>query len=296
MSGPKISIIIPSYNRKKMLQRAVSSVVNQSYNNWELVIVDDGSTDGTSAYIKALNHKQIVYIYQENSGRSSARNKGVSSATGTYICFLDSDDELLPNYLEVFRELVSENAEQIYLAGVRLKGKKESKTYLPEREKEKCILQILKGTFNLMPFCFYKSLLTENLFEPKIYYGEDFQFLIPVVLNHKICIKAIETSIVHEHSERTINKVFFDVKNSYLQLEQSILHTIDQNRVELEKFIPALELQKIRSTKVKEFIYTAAKYNLKESIEINNRQQDNQLGFITLGIQRLKGIVQSWIT
>ena len=94
----KISVIIPTYNRKKTLARAIQSVINQSLSPFEILIIDDGSNDGTEEWVKE-NFQNIKYIYQNNRGVSSARNIGVENANGDWVAFLDSDDEWLSNKL-----------------------------------------------------------------------------------------------------------------------------------------------------------------------------------------------------
>jgi len=94
----KISVIIPTYNRKKTLARAIQSVINQSLSPFEILIIDDGSNDGTEEWVKE-NFQNIKYIYQNNHGVSSARNIGIENAYGDWVAFLDSDDEWLPNKL-----------------------------------------------------------------------------------------------------------------------------------------------------------------------------------------------------
>lgn len=98
---PGISVIIPTYNRAELLLRAVDSVQKQTYDNWELVIVDDGSKDETKESIKKLNDSRITYIKNEkNMGAAASRNRGVSAAKFDYIAFLDSDDVWRENKLE----------------------------------------------------------------------------------------------------------------------------------------------------------------------------------------------------
>lgn len=295
MSEPKFSIIIPTFNRKIMLQRAVQSVLAQGYKNWELVIVDDGSTDGTDDIVRNFDSDRIIYKYQKNKGRSSARNLGLENSTGSYICFLDSDDELLPNYLEIFSDLIKDKKEGVYLTGVRLQNGSDLETYLPEREPKNLVTQCLKGTFNLMPFCFHKAIINKDPFHVDIYYGEDFQFLIPLILQHKVYINAIESCVVHQHSQRTINKVFFNVNDSFAQMEKSVLKTIDANIELLENYISIHQIKEIRRIKTHDFILAAAKRNLTEARKINNKQEGNRINSIVLAIQRIKGIIQSWI-
>ena len=93
-----VSVIIPTYNRKHTLKRAIQSVYMQSLLPYEVIVVDDGSNDGTKEWVKQ-KYPNVKYIYQENSGVSSARNKGIKIARGDWIALLDSDDEWLPNKL-----------------------------------------------------------------------------------------------------------------------------------------------------------------------------------------------------
>lgn len=97
---PAVSIIIPTYNREHVLGRSIKSVLNQSCQDFELIIVDDGSTDSTENLVKSFDSEKIKYIqHGENRGTSAARNSGIRSAKGAYIAFQDSDDEWLPEKL-----------------------------------------------------------------------------------------------------------------------------------------------------------------------------------------------------
>jgi glycosyltransferase involved in cell wall biosynthesis len=108
--NPFFSIIIPTYNRGKLLPKAIESVLNQDCNDWELIVVDDGSTDNTKNIIEKLceNDQRIKYVYQDNQERSAARNKGIENSKGKYVCFLDSDDEYLPFHLATFQEEIKD--------------------------------------------------------------------------------------------------------------------------------------------------------------------------------------------
>ncbi len=91
-----VSVIIPTYNYAKYIEETLNSVKNQSYANWECIVIDDGSNDNTREIVEKLvkQDNRFIYIYQKNNGVSSARNKGVSMAKGEYIQFLDGDDLL----------------------------------------------------------------------------------------------------------------------------------------------------------------------------------------------------------
>ena len=94
-----VSVIIPTYNRKNLLKRALHSVNNQTFVPREIIVVDDGSSDGTKDWVLE-RFPDVRYIYQDNSGVSSARNSGIKEAIGSWIAFLDSDDEWMSNKLE----------------------------------------------------------------------------------------------------------------------------------------------------------------------------------------------------
>jgi len=104
-----ITVIIPTYNRADKLKSTIKSVLNQTYSNFELIIVDDGSKDNTNEVIETFNDNRIKYIQQEHSGLPAvARNTGLKNANGKYIAFLDSDDIWFPNKLtrqiEIFKQ------------------------------------------------------------------------------------------------------------------------------------------------------------------------------------------------
>lgn len=96
---PLVSIILPTYNRAHLLERAINSVLKQEYENWELIIIDDGSTDNTKDVLLAFKDARIKVFGQRNMGISSSRNAGIDKATGDWFCFLSSDDELVGHAL-----------------------------------------------------------------------------------------------------------------------------------------------------------------------------------------------------
>lgn len=108
MSAPVISIIIPTYNRASTLSRAIESVQAQTTSDWELIVVDDGSTDSTPDVLEghaARMGDRLMVIRQQNCGCSAARNRGIEHARGEFLAFLDSDDEFLPHKLARQKEL-----------------------------------------------------------------------------------------------------------------------------------------------------------------------------------------------
>ncbi|SEM81312.1 Glycosyl transferase family 2 [Syntrophus gentianae] len=97
---PLISVVIPLYNKAEYIQRALASVLNQSFQLFEIIVVNDGSTDGGEKRVQSMTDHRIRLINQDNAGVSAARNAGVASAKSEYIAFLDADDEWNPGFLE----------------------------------------------------------------------------------------------------------------------------------------------------------------------------------------------------
>ena len=112
MSSTSVSIIMPAYNSSRWISDSIQSVLDQYYEQWELLIVDDGSTDNTKNLLNIfLTDKRIKYYYQENSGPAVARNYGISKASGKYLAFLDSDDLWKPNKLEMQFNHLNKNSD-----------------------------------------------------------------------------------------------------------------------------------------------------------------------------------------
>jgi glycosyltransferase involved in cell wall biosynthesis len=103
-----VSIILPTYNRSELIKRSIDSVLTQKYGNFELIVIDDGSTDNTEEILKSFNDERIrILKNKENKGAAAARNMGISISIGTYIAFQDSDDEWLPQKLNRQVEVLS---------------------------------------------------------------------------------------------------------------------------------------------------------------------------------------------
>lgn len=109
----KVSIILPTFNRANYLERSIESVINQTYQNWELLIVDDGSSDNTFPLVKKYLNKfsNIRYFFHQNRGAAYTMNIGMQNATGDFITFLGSDDEYLENHLQARIKFLLKNIE-----------------------------------------------------------------------------------------------------------------------------------------------------------------------------------------
>ena len=105
-SDIKFSVVIPLYNKEKYIARSISSVLHQTYENFELLVIDDGSTDESCRVATSIKDSRIRLLQKENGGESSARNFGIRHSSNEYIAFLDADDEWAPNFLGTIAGLI----------------------------------------------------------------------------------------------------------------------------------------------------------------------------------------------
>jgi glycosyltransferase involved in cell wall biosynthesis len=114
IKNPKVSVIIPTYNRAHLIDKAIKSVLNQTYQDYEIIVVDNASTDNTKEVVKGFNNFKIRYIYYcDNRGSSVARNVGIRASQGEFIALLDSDDEWLPEKLDRQVEVLQNESPEV---------------------------------------------------------------------------------------------------------------------------------------------------------------------------------------
>lgn len=135
---PKVSVIIPTYNRAHLVGRAIQSVLAQTFRDFQLIVIDDGSTDNTPEVVSSIRDERVRYIrHEKNGGASAARNSGIRAASGAYIAFQDSDDEWMTDKLEKQMkafENVASDVGVVYTGFWKIEGDK--KTYIPSRKIE----------------------------------------------------------------------------------------------------------------------------------------------------------------
>lgn len=118
VQNPLVSVIMPARNAEPFIGEAIRSVISQSWENWELLIIENGSTDQTAAIALSFDHRAITVLRSKATGLSEARNEGMDRARGDFICFLDADDRLPSNSLKSRVELLTENPELSFADGV----------------------------------------------------------------------------------------------------------------------------------------------------------------------------------
>lgn len=130
----RFSVIIPLYNKRAYIENTIKSVLNQSYDDFEIIVIDDGSTDGGHVLVSNFKEEKIRLLRQKNQGVSAARNNGITTANGDYVCFLDADDEWTPDFLKTINFLIEQYPEaDIFCTSYQI------------RYRDKIIIPTLKG-------------------------------------------------------------------------------------------------------------------------------------------------------
>jgi len=225
----KISVVIPAYNAGKHIARCLRSVFSQKLNPYEVIVVDDGSTDETEEIIKDLSF-EVIYINQENSGPSSARNKGIKHATGSYIALLDSDDMWENDHLLNAQMLLEEYPEsKWYCCAYDVLKNNEiiKKNLIEKRGKVDYFENSIKKTFvHTSTLIICKTVFDEiGLFEEKWKYGEDLNLWFRIASLYPTILYSgkISSHFIITKYSLTYDKSDYDLMNSYNVIESTIL-------------------------------------------------------------------------
>jgi len=185
------SVIIPTYNRRDFLKIAIESVLAQAFSDFELIIVDDGSTDTTPQLVKSFNDKRIRYLQQDNRGPSAARNSGIRNAKAEYICFLDSDDRYRNEKLEITYDFIRKNPDYKIFHTEEL-WYRDAK-YLPQKKEHKkpegsVFNQALKiCCISLSTACIHREVFKEaGYFDEDFPVCEDYEFWLRATLIYPV--------------------------------------------------------------------------------------------------------------
>ena len=228
MNSNLVSVIIPVYNGEKYLSETLQSVLNQTYKNLEIIVVDDGSTDDTANIIKT--HINVKYIYQTNQGTAAAINTGIHQATGRYFTFLGADDLWDNNKTQLQINAFKEFSNFDIISG---QVKQFLSPELPEQLKNK-----LKFSENLMPgqvipamLIRRNSFLKVGLFETKWKVGSEMSWFLranELSLKIKILPDLVLLRRIHNHNKGITNRVFISQRAKILKIaldrRRSIIH------------------------------------------------------------------------
>jgi len=175
---PTVTVIIPTYNRCNLMVDTINSVLAQNYKDFELLVIDDGSTDNTRQVISVISDSRIKYIYKDNGGVSSARNLGLKNARGQFICFLDSDDLWPDNFLKTMTSRLQQNPKYGAAYCIRTLLFEDGSTK-PSYQKEfffsgQVTAQLFQKTFiQTSTICFRRETLEDIFFDESLARGQD---------------------------------------------------------------------------------------------------------------------------
>lgn len=193
------SVIIPLYNKAPYIAKAIESVLGQTYRDFEVIVIDDGSTDQSLEVAKTFENKSITIISQPNSGVSTARNNGVKLAKHPYICFLDADDWWHPTFLEEMKQLITDFPDAgIYGSGYYIvkNGKERIAPIGVPQGFERGIIdycEVYAKTL-CMPLTSISVVIPKHIFDEEkgfksqLKFGEDFDLWIRITLKHKVIL------------------------------------------------------------------------------------------------------------
>ncbi|MBQ9047753.1 MAG: glycosyltransferase [Solobacterium sp.] len=209
MENEKVSIIVPVYNVEKYLAQCIDSVLGQTYVNWELLLIDDGSSDGSPELCDGYAEKdsRVRVIHQANQGASTARNRGLDEATGTYVMFVDSDDYIASGMVSRMVNVIHDTKTDLVLCGYE----RFTDTYQDKRSYSETPVTILKNkaeiarlytkpNTNMFGISIWAKLYRNDVlqdkhvrFDPHISYEEDCQFNIDYfeLINNAAVIKEV---------------------------------------------------------------------------------------------------------
>jgi glycosyltransferase involved in cell wall biosynthesis len=234
---PFFSIVIPTFNRGDLIEKTILTILKQNYTNFELIIVDDGSTDSTSEIVSAIKDERIKYFYKQNKERGAARNFGILEATGEYVTFCDSDDILYPNYLANAFDFINNSKELVSWLHLSYEILSESKRSVAMSiNPNNYIFELAKGNPLSCMGVFVKSnVIKVNLFNENRYLSgsEDWELWIRLAAQFPIKVDKRVSSGLVIHKGRSV----FATDELKLQLRKflSIGYAFDETYVQ-EKF------------------------------------------------------------
>ncbi len=193
---PPVTVVIPTYNYGRYLSETIESVLSQTYKNIELIVIDDGSTDETREVVQRF--LQVHYFWQPNQGTGKARNKGAAVSKGPYIIFLDGDDKLHPQYVELtIKEILKDSGVGAVYTGTEFFGNV-NKIELPK--KIRCRFSILGGVFGQFGASLIRRKAFEDVggFDEALTVYEDFDFAIKLLIKKGWKLRSVD-QVLHYH-------------------------------------------------------------------------------------------------
>lgn len=206
--NPFFSVILPTYNRAHSIANAIKSLLIQEFKNWELIIIDDGSSDNTKELVGNFDDLRIKYHYQNNTERSVARNNGFKVSKGKYICFLDSDDEYCANHLIAFYSFLEINSFPVAMVFSNAMVIKDGICFnepVAKLEKGDSLAYILQNSIIPDRVCLHAHILKEYQFNPQVNIGEDAILWAQLTSKYPLMHLNEATIKYHVHDDNSVN-------------------------------------------------------------------------------------------
>jgi glycosyltransferase involved in cell wall biosynthesis len=220
---------MPAYNAQKYIKSAIESVLEQSYNNWELIVINDGSSDNTLDIVKSFDDKRIVVINQPNGGVSVARNNGLKEAKGEYVTFLDADDILPKKSLEIRINYLEENLDVDLVDGKAYVMNEDLKeiirVYEPKYKGELFPKLVLLNDKVYLTYFYMvrREVLKDVKFKEKMTHSEDLLFFINLAAKKNIIYAAVDELIFYyRKGHESATKNLDGITNGYIELFKEI--------------------------------------------------------------------------
>jgi glycosyltransferase involved in cell wall biosynthesis len=227
---PFFSIIIPTYNRAKIITSTIQSVIDQQFTDWELIIVDDGGTDNTKEVTEKYNDDRIKYFWKENGERGAARNYGVKQANGHYVFFLDSDDLIYPNHLKhAFEKLNELNLPEFFHSRYE-EVFPDKKVQVEKLDQIKIWKTIQKQNKFACQFFLRKDIALQFPFSEnrELKIGEDWLLILQIGLKYKLHVSNTVTSAIVQHENRSMQIASF---NEVIISRDLIIESLDSKTI-----------------------------------------------------------------
>jgi len=236
------SIVIPTYNRADIISYGINSVLNQTFTQFEILIIDDGSVDDTENIVKSFSNPKIRYIKTENHGVAHARNTGIKLAAGNYVSFLDSDDLMEDYHLQTAFDFIKNKQEPEVIHLNFLWGPRDKsvvhKNKLPKSSPE----DVFKSCSLHVNCTFIKNeIAKKNLFNEsrELMFAEDWDFFIKLAVRYPICYLDNTTTHLIDHEDRSMRD--FNEKK-WIQRRDALIYSLLQDKV-IEKFyLPKIKI------------------------------------------------------
>lgn len=213
---PFFSVVIPTYNSAQRVLNAINSVKKQTFQSYEIIIIDDGSTDETKSLIVPFLNSKVHYIYQKNQGVAAARNKGILLSNGEYICFLDADDEFMPNKLEVFYNYCLLGYTFLFSDALYIDEVLKTSYYFSENVEiyqGKCLQKLMMNNFIVASTVCIRKTLLDNLYFNTSSFVEDYDLWLKLAHNNSLFYIADQLTCYHIHSTNQSKNIYLTISS-----------------------------------------------------------------------------------